>query len=60
MKRRLKKYYPKDLIFCLYGNDCPIICPRKISDYELRLLNYKVAWQDFKNTVECHLSEKED
>ena len=55
--KRLKKYYPKDLMFCLYGDECPIIgCQRKISDLETRLLNYECGWQDFKHTEECHLT----
>lgn len=60
MKRMLKKYYPKDLTFCMYSDDCSVICPRKISDYELHLLNQKVSWQSFKNTNECQLKKRED
>ena len=55
MKKLIKKYYPKDMTFCLYGDECPLYCHRKISDYELRLLNFEVAFEDFKNAIECSL-----
>ena len=58
--KRLKKYYPKDMMFCLFGDGCKKICQRKISDYELRILNYEVGWQDFRNTEECKLNEVGD
>lgn len=59
MKRNLKKYYSKDMMFCMYGDECPIICQRKISDYEVKKVNYEVNWQDFRHTVECHLTNGE-
>lgn len=53
--KRLKKYYPKDMTFCIYGDECPMSCCRKISDYELRLLKFEVVWADFKYTNDCIL-----
>lgn len=55
--KRLKKYYPKDMTFCISGGGCPVICPRKISDYEARLINYECAWAEFKGTKECKLTK---
>lgn len=55
MNKRLKKFYPEDKTFCMYGDECSITCHRKISDYELKLLNYEVDFEDFRNTIECHL-----
>ena len=49
------------MMFCMYGDECPIIgCQRKISDYEIKMLNYEVNWQDFKHTVECHLTNGDE
>lgn len=61
MKRSFKKYYPKDMMFCMYSDCCPIIgCQRKISGYEVRLLDYEIGWQDFKHTIECHLTNGDE
>ena len=57
MKNVLKDFYPKDRTFCIYGDECKIICRRKISDYELKLLNYDVSIENFKNTEECPLNK---
>ena len=55
MNKTLKKYYPKDKTFCSYSDECKIICPRRLSDYEWRLLNCEVSFANFKGTDECRL-----
>ena len=59
MKKSVKNYYPKDMTFCMYSDECKEICSRKLSDYEFKnVLNYEASFANFKGTVECKLKEQ--